>query len=236
MEYFIFKPDFVVKVIPVLLSFLPTTLLLTIASAFFGLILGLVLAYGKLSRRKLPQSLAKGYTTIMRCTPVIVLMFVVYYGLPLLLLYVLGVNIQYYPNEFYAIVSLSLLYAATSSELMRSAYQAIDKGQWEAAVSIGLSPWQAFYRIILPQCVKIVMPNLALSLVALMKEAALAFTIGVVDMMGKAKLMVSNYYGALAMETYLAVALIYWVISFMVQQIVRLSEKRRYGRQIGNQG
>jgi L-cystine transport system permease protein len=119
---------------------------------------------------------------------------------------------------------------------MRSAYQAIDKGQWEAAVSIGLSPWQAFYRIILPQCVKIVMPNLALSLVALMKEAALAFTIGVVDMMGKAKLMVSNYYGALAMETYLAVALIYWVISFMVQQIVRLSDKRRYGRQIGNQG
>jgi L-cystine transport system permease protein len=126
-----------------------------------------------------------------------------------------------------------MLYAATSSELLRSAYEAIDKGQREAAVSIGLSPWQAFYRIILPQCVKIIMPNLALSLVALMKEAALAFTIGVVDMMGKAKLMVSNFYGAMALETYLAVALIYWAISFMVQQIVRLSEKRRYGRQIG---
>ena len=233
MEYIIFKPEFAVKVIPVLLGFLPMTLLLTIASAFFGLIFGVVLACGKLSRRKLPQLLAKGYTTIMRCTPSIVLMFVVYYGLPLLLIYIFDVNIQYYSNEFYAIVSLSMLYAATSSELLRSAYEAIDKGQREAAVSIGLSPWQAFHRIILPQCVKIIMPNLALSLVALMKEAALAFTIGVVDMMGKAKLMVSNYYGAMALETYLAVALIYWAISFLVQQIVRLSEKRRYGRQIG---
>jgi len=54
-----------------------------------------------------------------------------------------------------------------------------------------------------------------------------------VDMMGKAKLMVSNFYGAMALETYLAVALIYWAISFLVQQIVRLTEKRRYGRQIG---
>jgi len=80
------------------------------------------------------------------------------------------------------------------------------------------------------------LPNLALSLVALMKEAALAFTVGVADMMGKAKLVISNNYGALGLETYFAVALIYWAISFLVQQIVRLSERHRYGRQIGNHG
>jgi L-cystine transport system permease protein len=236
MEYFIFIPEYIVKVIPVLLDFLPATLFITLASAFLGLVLGAGLAYGKLSRRKSLQLFAKGYTTVMRCTPGIVLMFVVYYGLPLALIALFGINIQHYPNEFFAIVSLSLLFAATSSELLRSAYQAIDKGQREAAVSIGLSPFQAFYRIVLPQCVKIIVPNLALSLITLMKEAALAFTIGVLDLMGKAKLVISNNYGAMGLETYLAVALIYWAIAFLIQQAVRLSERRRYGRQIGNAG
>jgi L-cystine transport system permease protein len=236
MEYFIFIPEHIIKVIPVLLDFLPATLFITFASAVFGLVLGMALAYGKLSRRKGLQLLAKAYTTLMRCTPGIVLLFVVYYGLPLALIALFGVNIHSYPNEFFAIVSLSLLFAATSSELMRSAYEAIGKGQREAAVSIGLSPFQAFYRIVLPQCVKIIAPNLALSLIALMKEAALAFTIGVLDLMGKARLVISNNYNALSLETYLAVALIYWAISFLVQQAVRFSERHQYGRQIGDAG
>lgn len=235
MEYFIFKPEFIFQVIPVLLKFLPATLLITILSAIIGLVLGTALACGKLSRRKPLQYLSNAYITIMRCTPSIVLMFVVYYGLPMLLISLFKMNIHSLPNEFFAIVALSLLFAATSSELLRSAYQAIDKGQREAAVSIGLSPWQAFYRIVLPQCVKIIVPNLALSIVALMKEAALAFTIGVIDLMGKGKLIISDKYGAMGLETYLAVALIYWVISFLVQQTVRLSEKRLYGRKIGGE-
>jgi len=236
MEYFIFKPEFVVKVIPVLLGFLPVTLLITFSSVILGLLLGAALAKAKLSQRKAPRMIAEAYTTIMRCTPSIVLMFVVYYGLPLVLISLLGVNIQSYPNLFFAIVSLALLFAATSSELLRSAYLAVDKGQREAAVSIGLSPRQAFYRIVMPQCIRIIMPNLALSVVALIKEAALAFTIGVVDLMGKANLVIANNYSAMSLETYLAVAIIYWAISFLIQQAVKLTERRRYGRQLGQAG
>ena len=235
MEYFIFKPEFTVRLIPVLLGYLPITLFITVVSAATGLVFGAALAAGKLSRRRPLELAAKAYTTVMRCTPGIVLMFVVYYGLPMLLISLFDVNIHSFPSIFFAVVSLSMLFAATSSELLRSAYLAVDKGQREAAVSIGLSPWQAFYRIVLPQCVKIIIPNLSLSLIALMKEAALAFTIGVIDLMGKGRLVISNNYGGYGLETYLAVALIYWVISFLVQQAVRLSGRRQYGRKIGSE-
>jgi L-cystine transport system permease protein len=236
MEYFIFKPKFIIELIPVLAGFIPVTLLITLLSAVIGLLLGAGLAAMKLSRYRFLRLLARGYTTVMRCTPSIVLLFVVYYGLPMLVIALFDINIHSWPNLLFAVVSLALLFSATSSELLRSAYLAVDKGQREAAVSLGLSPFQAFYRIILPQCVKIIIHNLSLSLIALMKEAALAFTIGVIDLMGKAKLVIANNFGALGLETYLAVALIYWVISFAVGQAVRLLERRRYGRQIGNAG
>lgn len=226
MDIFIFKPGFILEVLPALLEFLPVTLLVTGLSAVLGLLFGALLARAKLSQRRLPRLVAAGYTTIMRCTPSVVLLFVVYYGLPLVVQAISGKSIQYYTSVFFAVLALTMLFSATSSELLRSAYVAVDKGQREAAVSIGLSGWQAFYRIELPQCIRMILPNLAVSLVGLMKETSLAFTIGVIDIMGKAKLVIANNYNAYGSETYLAVALIYWVLTFLVRRGARLIEKQ----------
>jgi len=226
MEHFIFKPSFILTAIRGILPFLPLTLAIAGASFGFGIAFGALLAAAKLSGRRIPAALARGYTSIMRTTPSVVLLFVVFYGLPVLWESVLHTSIQSAPRVFYAIFSLSALFAATSSELLRSAYEAIDKGQREAALMVGLTPASAFVRILAPQIGRLIVPNLALSYVTLLKEASLGFTIGVIDMMGRARLIISNNYNAYGLETYIGLALIYWVLSFTVSFFAKYYEKR----------
>jgi len=108
---------------------------------------------------------------------------------------------------------------------MRASYESIDKGQWEAAVSIGLSPFQAFYRIMLPQAAAVALPNLCNVIINLMKDGALAFTIGLIDIMGRGSLIISRNFGAYALETYLALALIYWGLTLIFEKSFSILEK-----------
>ncbi|SDJ14516.1 L-cystine transport system permease protein [Paenibacillus naphthalenovorans] len=153
------------------------------------------------------------------------MLFVVYYGLPELLMEWFGVDINDIHKGIFVIVTLSLLFAATMSEVMRSAYESIDKGQYEAAVCVGLTPVQAFRRIVLPQCFYVALPNFGNSVIALTKEGALAFTIGFIDITGKANLIVSLNMGAHSREIYLGLAIMYWLISFTLESILKKMEK-----------
>ncbi|WRS27371.1 amino acid ABC transporter permease [Oscillospiraceae bacterium MB08-C2-2] len=223
---FPFKPSVVFESMLAVLPYLPFTLLIVLLAIVLGLLLGGILARMKLSSNRGLRLLADGYTSIMRCTPSIVLLFIVFYGVPKLVWVLFRTDINYLHRGFFTVITFLLLYAATSSELMRSAYESVDKGQREAAVSIGLSEFQSFWRILLPQCFAVALPAFATSAVGLLKETALAFTIGLVDIMGKAKLVISNNYNAYAIETYLGLALIYWAISLLAQLGVSLLEKR----------
>jgi L-cystine transport system permease protein len=112
------------------------------------------------------------------------------------------------------------------SEVMRSAYLAVDRGQREAALSIGLSRIQSFFRITLPQTVVFALPNFGNSLITLMKEGSLAYTIGLIDVMGQGTLIISRNYGARAMETYIALAVIYWSLTLLFQYSFGALERR----------
>ncbi len=202
-----FDASFIFRYWPQILPYLGATFSVVIASVIFGLIFGFLLAAAKLGKNKPARALAYGYTTILRCTPSVVLLFVVYYGLPELLMEWFGVDINDIHKGIFVIVTLSLLFAATMSEVMRSAYESIDKGQYEAAVCVGLTPVQAFRRIVLPQCFYVALPNFGNSVIALTKEGALAFTIGFIDITGKANLIVSLNMGAHSREIYLGLAL-----------------------------
>lgn len=220
-----FNPLFIVEVFFELLPFLPVTLLMLIGSLFFGSLLGFILARAKVNGRRVSRLLADIYITVMRCTPPIVLLFIVYYGLPELLLTTTGLDINNIAKGIFVLVTYTLLSGATLSELMRASYEAIDRGQWEAAVSIGLSPFQAFYRIMLPQAVAVALPNFCNVLINLMKDGALAFTIGLIDVMGKGTLIISKNFGAYALETYLALALIYWGLTLFFEKTFHVLEK-----------
>ncbi|GHV63245.1 amino acid ABC transporter permease [Spirochaetia bacterium] len=220
-----FFPAFIIKVIPNLLVFLPVTLLIMAGTVLLGSALGFILARARLRPTLIPRKLSEGYTMAMRCTPSIVLLFIVYYGLPELFQALFDVDINNWYKGIFVILTLTLLFAATMSEVMRSAYQAIDKGQREAAVSIGLSETQAFFRIVLPQAVVVALPNFGNALINLMKEGALAYTIGFIDMMGQGTLIISRNYGSYGLETYIALAIIYWGLTIIIEKNFQRIEK-----------
>lgn len=168
--------------------------------------------------------MAHGYTTMIRCTPSIVLLFLTYYGIPYLFNQ-FGIDLNSIDKSVFVVITFSLQFAAAMSEVIRTAYESVDKGQYEAAVSVGLSSTQAYRRIVFPQAVVVALPNFGNSLLALIKEGALAYTIGLIDVIGKASLIISSNYNAHALEIYLALSLIYWVVSIAIEQLFSKLER-----------
>ena len=107
---------------------------------------------------------------------------------------------------------------------MRTAYKAVPTGQREAGLMVGMNQFQIFYRILLPQLFVIALPNFANSVINLLKEGALTFTIGVVDVVAKSQMIVANNSGGYAWQTYSALAIIYWVISVIIDKGVNSIE------------
>ena len=212
--------DFTVifSVVPGLLSYLDVTLAVALASIAFGSLWGAVLAGLKVAGGTALKALANGYTYIMRCTPSIVLLFIVFYGLPVLVKAVSGENIHDMHRGVFAVITFALLFGAYISEGFRAAYLAVPKGQYEAAVSIGLSPLKAVLHVMLPQAARVALPNFGNSAINLLKEGSLAYTIGLVDMLGKGNLIIAQNFGAYGIEIYLACILIYWGMVLLLEE------------------
>lgn len=214
-----FSPDIIFTSIPALLPYLTVTLVVGMTSILTGSILGMLLAWAKLSGHKVIRALADGYTYIIRCTPSIVLLFIVFYGLPKFMEAEFGIDMDDLSRAVFVIITFTLLFGAYVSEVFRSAYETVDKGQYEAAVTIGLSPKQAFFRVMLPQAAVIALPNFGNSVINLMKESALAYTIGLIDLLGRTNLIIAKNYGAYGIELYVACLLIYWGLSLVIEQV-----------------
>lgn len=216
----------IVMYIPRLLPYLSVTFEYVIISLLFGSIIGFILATAKLGKNKFLKSIAYGYTTVLRCTPSIVLLFLVFYGLPPLLKSVVNIDIENANTIIYAIITFTLFLSASLSEVMRSSYQAVGRGQFEAAVSVGLSETQAFRRIVLPQAFSVAIPNLGNTVIYLFKEGALCYIIGLIDVMGKANLINGNEMGGHVLQIYTALALIYWPLSIIIEKIFHQLDER----------
>lgn len=151
----------VIDSLPFLLKGAGYTLQLSIGGMFFGLLLGFILALMRLSPIWPVRWLARFYISIFRGTPLIAQLFMIYYGLPQF-----GIELDPIPS---AMIGLSLNTAAYAAETLRAAISSIDKGQWEAAASIGMTPWQTMRRAILPQAARVALPPLSNSFISLVK-------------------------------------------------------------------
>ncbi|WAW98147.1 amino acid ABC transporter permease [Streptococcus gallolyticus] len=211
-----YEPSRVITFLPEILSALPLTLWVLVLTILFGSLLGLFLAWSQLSGEKSLSSFARGYVFILRCTPPIVLIFLVFYGLPRFLEWWLGIDVNGWSRSVFVILAMTLLFAASISEVFKSSYQALPKGQLEAGLSIGLTDYQTFVRILLPQAFRIALPNITTAIINLLKDIALAYTIGLVDLMGAGNLVISRNLGNYSLETYTAVAIIYWVLALIL--------------------
>lgn len=211
-----YEPSRVITFLPEILSALPLTLWVLVLTILFGSLLGLFLAWSQFSGEKSLPSFARGYVFILRCTPPIVLIFLVFYGLPRFLEWWLGIDVNGWSRSVFVILAMTLLFAASISEVFKSSYQALPKGQLEAGLSIGLTDYQTFVRILLPQAFRIALPNITTAIINLLKDIALAYTIGLVDLMGAGNLVISRNLGNYSLETYTAVAIIYWVLALIL--------------------
>lgn len=226
-----FQIQYLFKYFFKILPYLKVTIEYASLSLLFGLIFGSILAAFKLQKNKVLKYFGVVYTAIFRSVPPVVLLFLVYYGLPQLLLNLFGIDIQNEEKILYVIITISILSMVSLSEVIRSAYISIDKGQYEAAISTGLLPVQAMIRIVIPQMIYVALPSIGNIVIYLIKEGSLGFTIGLVDVFGKANSLNQNSYSNYILEIYVALALIYWFSSIILERALKLIEKRvSFGR------
>ncbi|MTJ79664.1 MAG: amino acid ABC transporter permease [Telmatospirillum sp.] len=223
----LFDPTAVLSAFPRLLARIHVTLLIVLSGALSGTILGAGLAFVRLGRLRILNQAATVYISFMRGTPVIVQLFLVYYGLPVMVAG-LGVDISRWDRLLFVLATYGLHMAAFTAEIFRAAILAIPRGQSEAAYCVGMSRWQAFRRIVAPQAVAIALPNLSLAVAGLLQDTSLAFSIGVVDVMGEARAIGGNSQRML--EAMTGAAIILTALSLLLEQVANGLERRLFSR------
>lgn len=202
--------------LPVLLQGTVLTIKFALMSMVFGLAIGIIVAVMGIGKVRVFRAIARAYVSIMRGTPLLVQIFVIYYGLP-------GVGISLEPTAA-GVLTLSLNVGAYLSESMRGALEGMPRGQWLAAYSLGLSYWQTLRYIIGPQALRIAVPSLGNSLISLIKDTSLVSVITVTELLRSAQEVIASTYQPLPL--YLECAAIYWVLSTGLSALQRRIEKR----------
>ena len=212
--------DLVAQSAPLLLKGAGYTVLLSVIGMGVGLVIGFGLALMRLSRSPLLRWPAAVYVSAIRGTPLLVQLFLIYYGLPQL-----GVEL---PPLLAAGIGFSINIGAYAGEILRSAIAAVDKGQWEAASVLGMSRGQALRRVILPQAARTAVAPLSNSFISLVKDTSLAATIQVPELFRQAQLITARTYEIFAM--YLAAAALYWILSSLLALVQTRLERQAEGR------
>ncbi len=204
---------------------LPNTLLLTAASFGIALVIATLVAFVQYARVPVLSQIARFYIWIIRGTPLLVQLLVVYYALP-----AVGIVIDAFPA---AVIAFAINEGAYGSETMRAALESVPVGQVEAGLCVGMSYPQVMLRIVLPQALRTAVPNLFNSLIAMVKDTSLVSNITVVDMFMVTKRAIGRTYEFLAL--YLLLALIYLAVSTLMTWVQRLAERllnRSVGREV----
>ncbi|MEC0531367.1 amino acid ABC transporter permease [Bacillus spizizenii] len=210
--------EFMISAFPTLIQALPITLFMAIAAMVFAIIGGLILALITKNKISVLHQLSKLYISFFRGVPTLVQLFLIYYGLP-----------QLFPEMSKmtaltaAIIGLSLKNAAYLAEIFRAALNSVDDGQLEACLSVGMTKLQAYRRIILPQAIRNAIPATGNTFIGLLKETSLAFTLGVMEMFAQGKMYASG--NLKYFETYLAVAIVYWVLTIIYSILQDMFER-----------
>jgi len=208
--------DLVIQSAPFLLKGAAYTIELAIGGMLFGLVLGFALAMMRRSQITLLRLAVRGYISFFRGTPLLVQLFVIYYGLPQF-----GVRLDPIPS---ALIGLSLNVGAFTAEIWRAAIASVDKGQAEAALSLGMTPVQTMVRTILPQAARLALPPLGNTFTSLVKDTALAATIQVPELFRQAQIITARTYQIFTM--YLAAAALYWLLSSLLGWLQSRVESR----------
>jgi His/Glu/Gln/Arg/opine family amino acid ABC transporter permease subunit len=231
--------DYMIQSIPRIAVGIPVSLSIAGVAFIMGILLGFATALIKIYKIPVLRRLAQVYVSFMRGTPLLVQIFLSYYGIPLILRYLEGTygwrfDISNIPAIYFMYVSFSLNVGAYLSESIRAAILSVGRGQTEAAQALGMTTPQVLRRIVIPQAAVVALPNLGNTFIALLKDTSLAFAASVPEIIGQAKITAartSNFF-----EAYIVAAVMYWVICILFEQLITLGEKRlhRHERGVAN--
>ncbi|WP_026553692.1 amino acid ABC transporter permease [Arthrobacter sp. 35W] len=201
---------------PMLLEAVRGTIPLTLISFALGLLIALLIALMRISGNSILAAIARVYVSIIRGTPLLVQLFVIFYGLPSL-----GIKLDPWPS---AVIAFSLNVGGYAAEIIRAAILSVPRGQWEAGHTIGMSRGQTLLRIILPQAARVSVPPLSNTFISLVKDTSLASLILVTELFRAAQQVAA--FSQEFMLLYLEAALIYWVICLGLSTVQSMLEKR----------
>jgi polar amino acid transport system permease protein/cystine transport system permease protein len=208
------------EVLPVLFVAIGMTVTVTIGALLVALVLGLAIALMRISPLRLLRFIALAYTDVMRGTPALVQLFIIYFGLS-------EIGIEFSPVSA-AIVGLGMNGAAYVGEIYRAGIESLHRGQMEAALSLGMTPTRAMRYIILPQAVRLMLPPLANYAIALVKDTAIVSTIAAPEVMFEARRLVqATFMHSLSGQIYLLCALIYLALTLPLSQLAKRLEKAK---------
>lgn len=190
-----------------------------VVTLLFSLPLGLVIAFGRMSKNGLLQMITKVYISIMRGTPLMLQLMVVYFG-PY---YLFKIKVSNHYRLIAVLIGFVVNYAAYFAEIYRSGIQSMPQGQYEAAQLLGYNKVQTFFRIILPQVIKRILPSVTNEVITLVKDTSLAFTVSVMEMFTIAKALASSQ---ASMMPFVAAGIFYYVFNLIVAAAMELIEKK----------
>lgn len=219
----LFEINVVFQELPKLLSRLHITLLIVISAVLIGIVLGIILALFRLYKIPVLNQFAIVYISFIRGTPILVQMFVVYYALPMLL-DLIGIDINRWDKIYFVIISYGFNAGAFMGEIFRAAISGVPVGQAEAAYSVGLTRLQAFCHIIIPQAVVSALPPFGMTIIGLLQDTSLAYTLGIIDVMGEIQAIASDTHRSI--EGYVAAGIIFLVLAALLEKAFSMLENK----------
>lgn len=208
--------SYIISILPELFDAFLVTLQLWAIAITIGVVWGFILAIGQVYGNKLISSLCLGYSEFFRGTPLLVQLFLIYFGLP-----TFGINLPSFPA---AALALTLNSGGYQSQYFRGAIQTVRGGQIRAAESLGMNKFQIIVKIVIPQAIRVVIAPWSNECIGILKFASLSFTVGAVEILGAAKMI--GYRTFKILPTFLAASIIYLIAVTIVSELLDLLEER----------
>ncbi len=205
-----------------LLEAMGSTLLLALLGLFFGCILGIIFGMASVIKSKVANFISTIYVNLIRGVPMIVLAFFVYYGVPFGLKSI-GISVVLSPLQA-GTICLAANCGAYMSEIIRAGIQAIDKGQMEAARSLGLPYWKSMYKVVLPQAIRNMIPSIVNQFIITLKDTSILSVIGFPELVNKAQNVIAITFKSF--QTWSIVAIMYLIVILLLQQLAKALERR----------
>ncbi|MEY8799187.1 amino acid ABC transporter permease [Leisingera sp. XS_AS12] len=211
--------EYMLGLVPVIAGYIPLTLAIAALAMLLALVLAVALAMERVARVPVLDALVLLFISFFRGTPLLVQLFLFYYGLPQVLSFLTAID-----GVTATIMGLTLHFAAYMAETIRAAITGVDRSQWEAAQSIGMTQVQMMSRVILPQAARTAAPTLVNYFIDMIKATSLAFTLGVTEMMGATQKEAAGSF--LYFEAFLVAAVLYWIMVEALSQLQKRLETR----------